>query len=419
MNDVRTTADTDQLREQISALEQLLEVQERSVVEHSERADAALQQLRDNNVILRSVLESMSDGVIVADPNGKFLLFNHAAEEMLGIGMMDVDPEKWSEQYGCYQSDQITPYEPQQLPLARAIHGEKVDEEEMFIRNPQRPRGLWVSINARPMMNDEGKFIGGMVTFRDVTERKQGEEALKRQNDELARTNKELDDFAYIASHDLKEPLRGISNFASFLASDYADKVDEEGREMLETLVRLAQRLERLIDSLLHYSRMGRNALALKRHDLNNILSDVLDSLRVPLEQENVEVQIPEPLPSVRCDRDRVSEVFTHLITNAYIYNDKPAKRIEIGFRHESPAAGDGRRRKRPVFYVRDNGIGMRKKHLDSIFRIFRRLHAREKFGGGPGAGLTFVRKIVERHGGDIWVESKEGEGSTFYFTLQ
>jgi signal transduction histidine kinase len=237
---------------------------------------------------------------------------------------------------------------------------------------------------------------------------------LEVRNEELAQSNKELDDFAYIASHDLKEPLRGIHNFSNFLLEDYGDKLDEEGRSKLMTLTRLTRRMETLIDSLLHFSRLGRVDLAIDRVDLNGIVAEVLDSLAISLAQENVEVRIPRPLPAVRADRARVGEIFHNLIVNAMRYNDKPRKWIEIGVSENGGQPGAT-----PVFYVRDNGIGIPEKHHDAVFRIFKRLHGRDQYGGGTGAGLTIARKIVERHHGRIWLESSAGEGTTFYFTLE
>jgi signal transduction histidine kinase len=241
----------------------------------------------------------------------------------------------------------------------------------------------------------------------------QAEEALVRQAQELSRSNAELDDFAYIASHDLKEPLRGIHNYSNFLLEDYEDKLDDDGRQKLETLVRLTQRMEALIEALLYYSRVGRLDLAIRDTELGLVVNEVLDSLRPLIHDAGVEVRIPQPLPHMRCDQARVGEIFRNLVTNAIKYNDKPEKWVEINYRT------DGAPQAPRVFYVRDNGIGIRENHLDSIFRIFKRLHGRDKYGGGTGAGLTIAKKIVERHGGRIWVESQVGEGTTFYFTLE
>lgn len=244
---------------------------------------------------------------------------------------------------------------------------------------------------------------------------------LAKINVELERSNNELDAFAYIASHDLKEPLRGIHNYASFLIEDYAEVLHEEGVSKLETLVRLTQRMEDLIDSLLHFSRLGRVELAWQETDLNDLVKNVIDVLKLSLPMSNVEIRIPRPLPRVKCDRIQINEVFSNLISNAIKYNDRTEKWIEIGFldfenqsRHDTEEFGEVA----IVLYLRDNGIGIREYHLENIFRIFKRLHGPKKYGGGTGAGLTIAKKIVERHGGKIWVESIFGEGSTFYFTL-
>lgn len=249
-------------------------------------------------------------------------------------------------------------------------------------------------------------------------------EELQQLNLELTRSNQELDSFAYIASHDLKEPLRGIHNYSHFLLEDYAEQFDEEGAGKLQTLIRLTQRMETLIDSLLYYSRVGRAELAVRATNLDATLDETLELLAPRLQESGVEVRRPRPLPTVEADQARIGEVFTNLMTNAVKYNDKAEKWVEIGW-EEGPGAGDEGLEKEgdpnipaPIFYVRDNGIGINAVNREQVFRIFRRLHGREEFGGGVGAGLTIARKIVERHGGRIWLESTPGEGTTFYFTL-
>lgn len=243
-------------------------------------------------------------------------------------------------------------------------------------------------------------------------------------NTELERSNVELDAFAYVASHDLKEPLRGIHNYSSFLIEDYGDQIGEDGNDKLQTLMRLTQRMEDLIDSLLHYSRLGRADLQIRTVDLKQLVDGVIEVVKIS-KSEPVTFQLPEPMPSVECDRTQVTELFTNLITNAIKYNDKAEKRIEIGYLEPDEAATNLRWPslvdspiESTIYYVRDNGIGIRAKHLETVFRIFKRLHPPKRFGGGTGAGLTIVKKIVERHDGQIWIDSVYGEGSTFYFTL-
>ena len=242
-------------------------------------------------------------------------------------------------------------------------------------------------------------------------------EDLQRRSEELALSNQELEDFSYIVSHDLKEPLRGISNYATFVIEDYGDRLDDKGREMLETLPRLAKRLETFLDDLLDYSRVGRLDLGVEETDLNKTVAGIVDTLQEFIDRNGADVRVPAPLPTVRCDSTRAGEVFRNLITNAVKYNDKAGKLVEISFR-SGEKQDDGGPDAAPVFYVRDNGIGIPDKQQDAVFKIFKRLHARDKFGGGTGAGLTIVKRIVERHGGTIWLESEPGEGSTFYFTL-
>ncbi|MBE9107954.1 GAF domain-containing protein [Nodosilinea sp. LEGE 07298] len=248
-----------------------------------------------------------------------------------------------------------------------------------------------------------------------------------RQADELAlmnyklqRSNEELDSFAYIASHDLKEPLRGIHNYANFLMEDYSEVLDQDGVAKLQTLVRLTQRMEDLINSLLHFSRLDRAELQPQPVDLNDLVQQVTATLKIARSQNDIEFRIPQPLPQVPCDRTQVTELFTNLISNAIKYNDKAHKWIEVGAidPSEAPPPDSSPITASPVFYVRDNGIGIPPQFTDKIFQIFRRLHGRDDYGGGTGAGLTIARKVVERHGGRIWVKSTPGEGSTFFLTL-
>jgi signal transduction histidine kinase len=261
---------------------------------------------------------------------------------------------------------------------------------------------------------------------RENVERRRAEQTLKRSMEQLERSNRELEDFAYISSHDLREPLRGIHNYASFLLEDYAERLDDEGQAKLYTLAQLSQRMDSLIDALLHYSRVGSLDLAMDDIDLNRILAEVLDSLDKLLHEAGIEVRVPAPLPTVRCDKVGISEVFRNLIGNAMQYNDKPHKWIEIGcIDHDQQTRHtvEGQASKASlgacqVLYVRDNGIGILQKHHEAIFRIFKRLHGRDKYGGGVGVGLTMVRRIIERHEGRIWVESSPGQGATFYFTI-
>jgi chemotaxis family two-component system sensor kinase Cph1 len=234
-------------------------------------------------------------------------------------------------------------------------------------------------------------------------------ERLALLNRQLEESNLELDSFAYVASHDLREPLRGIHHYAQYLLDTCADRVDAEAQTKLHSLLRLAKRMDTLINSLLHYSRVGRLELSLVDVDLNASLAETFDLLAISRQEVSMEFSIPRPLPTIRCDAVRIRELLVNLISNAIKYNQQLIRRVEVGYRENGANI---------EFYVTDNGIGVPAKFHDQIFKMFNRLHGRDEFGGGNGAGLTICRKIVERHGGRIWVESEAGSGSTFYFTL-
>ncbi len=235
-------------------------------------------------------------------------------------------------------------------------------------------------------------------------------------NIELQQSNSELDAFTYIASHDLKEPLRGIHNYSNFLLEDYGDILNQDGQDKLNTLVRLTTRMEELIEALLRYSRLGRTALEIQTINMNELLENIISMLKASFQNQFLEIRIPKTLPTVEGDRILLEELFTNLITNALKYNNKEEKWVEIGYL--DPLENAESDNNLSTFYVKDNGIGIREKHLDTIFRIFKRLHGQNQYGGGTGAGLTIVKRIVERHGGKMWVDSVYGEGTTFYFTL-
>ncbi len=234
-------------------------------------------------------------------------------------------------------------------------------------------------------------------------------------NLELQHINRELDAFTYIASHDLKEPLRGIHNYSTFLLEDYKNILDDDGKDKLNTLVRLTKRMEELIEALLRYSRIGRAELTIQPVNLNTLVENIISMLRVSVQNKSWKIIMLKPLPEIQGDPILIEEILTNLITNGLKYNDKPEKIIEIGYLEEKHPETE---ENTYTFYVKDNGIGIREKHLDVIFRIFKRLHGQNQYGGGTGAGLTIVKRIIERHGGRIWVESIYGEGTTFYFRL-
>ena len=251
-------------------------------------------------------------------------------------------------------------------------------------------------------------------------------EELERLNVQLARSNAELDTFAFAAAHDLQEPLRGIHNYALFLEEDYGDVLDAEGRERLTTIMRLVQRSSALIASLLDYARVGRVDLELEDLDLAAAVADVRELLHGRLSERGARIDVTPA--AVRADRDRLGELLANLISNAVKYTPGDAPVVEVGTCAVREAGDVPERIQRAlgvgypaptVYFVRDRGIGIAPEHHEAIFALFRRLHGREDYGGGAGAGLTLARRIVERHGGMIWVQSSPGQGTTMFFTLE
>jgi signal transduction histidine kinase len=228
-----------------------------------------------------------------------------------------------------------------------------------------------------------------------------------RSEAQVDRVHRELDDFAYIASHDLKEPLRGISAYCEILLEDYHDKLDENGRQRLLKLVDLCQRLENLISDLLTYCRVGGVRPATTGIDLGEVVDEMLETLGPAIDRRRATVDVASRLPVVTGDPTLIGIVLSNLVANGLKFNQSPQPRVEIGCLPTQP----------PTFYVRDNGIGIPQEHHEAIFTIFRRLHGRSQYEG-TGVGLTIVRKIVQSHGGRIWLESGPGAGATFFFTL-
>jgi PAS domain S-box-containing protein len=225
---------------------------------------------------------------------------------------------------------------------------------------------------------------------------------------EIEARNKELDDFTYVVSHDLKEPLISIEGYSKILLKEYEDKVGDEGKEFLGALIQSSVRLKNLIDDLLQLSRLGRLAESTETISVNRVVREVLQDIQFTLKEHNVTVDVAEDLPTVQYNHTQLGIVFRNLISNAVKFNTSEFPRVVISATRNADQY---------VISVADNGIGIDQKYFDKIFMIFQRLHRNEEYRG-TGAGLTIVKKIVENHRGRIWVESAGGKGSTFFFTI-
>jgi PAS domain S-box-containing protein len=368
-------------------------------------------QLQNSENKLRSMIDSALDAVIGMDQQGKITEWNRQAEVIFGW--------LYSEAIGKSLAQMIIPSEHHdshnrglQRFLADGtgpILSRRIEVEALNRRGEQFPVEL--SIAAQKLHDNTYQFT---AFLRDITVRKDVEEKLQHYMKELEESNRELDDFSYIASHDLKEPLRGLHNFSRFLLEDYQDKLDDEGKNMLYTIADLTKRMDELLSSLLHYSRLGRTELSVRATSLDEMARNAIVMHAVQIKETNTKVEILQELPTAVCDYVRIAEVFQNLIGNALKYNDKQDRKIEIGYlKNHTRYPGED------VYFVRDNGIGIEPKNLEAIFKIFRRLHAKDAYGGGTGSGLTIARKIITQHGGYIWAESQgKGQGTTFFFTI-
>jgi len=289
--------------------------------------------------------------------------------------------------------------------IDRALNGESFDLES-FVGDKEYGRRYFL-ISHNPVRDSNGKIIGVAVYSHDLTARKHAEKALQETLKELERSNAELQQFAYIASHDLQEPLRMVSSFTQLLEKRYKGKLDSDADDYIGYIIEGAHRMKDLIDDLLTFSRLNTDTREFKSTDLNQLIKKVLLNFKSVINDNNAQIT-HDPLPNLICDSSQFIQLFQNLISNALKFQGDEFPEIHIS----SQTSG-----KNWLFSIRDNGIGIDTGHKEMIFNIFKRLHTHEEYEG-TGIGLAICKKVVERHGGQIWVESKPSRGSTFYFTI-
>lgn len=257
-----------------------------------------------------------------------------------------------------------------------------------------------------PLFQAIGDAYDGFETDRRLIERSLdiSSAELMAINERLCRANEELNDFAYVVSHDLKAPLRGIKTLADWIAADGADQLSADAREHLRLLQHRVERMHDLIDGILQYSRVGRTQEVTVPVNLSELVPEIVLVLDVPA---GLTITVQKSLPVIECDRTRITQVFQNLLSNAIKFMDKSAGHIEVG--------GDGAD-SLWTFHVADNGPGIEEKYHEKVFQLFQTLSPHDEFES-TGVGLTLVKRIVEMYGGRVWIESRPGEGSTFYFT--
>ena len=376
------------------------------------------QALERQSRMLQSVLDSIADGLVAADEQGRFIIWNPAAQKILGLGPANLGSQGWSEHFGLFLDDTVTPFPAEQLPLARAIRGE-TSTAQMFVRNPELEEGAWIEVNGGPLKDKDGGVRGGVVAFRDITHKRNSEREIHQLNSELEHrvaertaqleeANQELESFTYSVAHDLRAPLRHIAGFSGILLEEFGPALNAEGGRYVQRIHEGTQKMGQLLDELLALARVGRRALNLQVTALTSMVKEVISILQPEIEGRHVEWKIAD-LPSVECDPTLTKQVFQNLISNALKYSRprSPAV-IEIG---QMNGNGDS------VIFVRDNGVGFSMKYADKLFGVFQRLHSSEEFEG-TGVGLATVHRIIKKHKGRLWAESELDSGATFYFTL-
>jgi len=372
----------------------------RNVSERKQAEDA----LRESEERYKNLFKANIDGILIADPTTKKFryanpamcrMLGYSEEELTQMGVADIHPKESLEQVFA--------------EFEALASGAKITAKDLpCVRKDGQV--ISVSINAGMVTINQTKYL--LAIFRNITERKQAEQRqvqliqeLERTNQEVKNINQELKDFAYIVSHDLKAPLRGIKTLAKWISTDYADKLDDNGKEQMNLLASRVDRMHNLIDGILQYSRVGRVEEEKVVVNLNELAAEAIDMVAPP---ENITITIENELPTVECEQTRIMQVFQNLLSNAVKYMDKPKGQIKVNCVEE-----DGFWK----FSIADNGPGIEEKNFERIFKIFQTLTPRDEFES-TGIGLTITKKIVELYNGKIWVESKPGHGSTFFFTL-
>ncbi len=355
------------------------------------KAEQALSQERD---LLQALIDNIPDSIYFKDDKNRFVRVNKTKAEHSGttpenmIGKTDFDFLPKKEAKECFADDNRVMRS--NRPLSDKI--EKITHKD--------GTEYWFSVTKIPRHNERGEVIGTMGISRDIS-------GLKKTQEELGRSNAELENFAYIASHDLQEPLRMVSSYLQLLERRYKGRFDSDADEFISYAVDGASRMEGMINDLLEYSRVSTKAKPFKPTECEAVLERTLDNLKIAIEESRA-VVTHTPLPTVMADGIQLVQLFQNLIGNAIKFRDKKPPQIHLSAKEQNS---------KWLFSVRDNGIGISPEYIERIFQVFQRLHSRADYPG-TGIGLAVCKRIVEHHGGRIWVESQSGKGSTFYFTI-
>jgi len=342
-----------------------------------------------------TTFDAIADPVSIQNADCEIIRVNKAFAQMVGKEPEELVGRK------CYEAVHGTEQPWPTCPHRCTLREGKPHTQAFFEPN----LGCHVEVATWPVLDKKGQIEGSVHIIKNIDDRKNTEAKQALLIRQLEEVNEELTHFAYVVSHDLKAPLRGIKLLTEWLCNDYSDQLGDDAKENLDLLQSRVDRMHNLIEGVLQYSRVGRIKEDVVEVDLNELLPCIIDAIAPP---EHVTITVEGPLPNIECEQTRITQVFQNLLTNAVKYMDKPLGEVTVACADRGDAW---------TFRISDNGPGIEEKYFDRIFRIFQTLAPRDEFES-TGVGLTLVKKIVELYGGRIWVESGLGQGSTFFFTL-
>ena len=355
--------------------------------------------LQESEFKYRQIVELAEEGIWVIDRNGLTNYVNHAMARMLGYSELEMFGRPLFEFMDKSEKEKALDH------IERRKQG--IGDQHEFKFKSKDGKDIWTHMSTSPVMDSQDNLLSCCALVYNITSRKEAEQQMLQLTEDLKRSNEELEQFAYVASHDLQEPLRAVTSYTQLLAQRYQGNLDDRADKYIHYIVDGATRMQQLINDLLAYSRLGTRGQEFEQADCNAVVKQTMCNLQIAIAETKAVITC-DAMPTVMADEFQLVQLFQNLVANSIKFCRQDIPLIHIAAcRQESEW----------VFSVRDNGIGIDPQYADRIFIIFQRLHGRRQYSG-TGIGLAMCKRIVERHGGRIWVESQEGKGATFYFTI-
>jgi len=358
--------------------------------------------LRESEEVFRLLVEAVEDyAIIMLDTDGRVTSWNVGAERIKGYRAEEIIGHHFS----CfYSNDDVEQDKPNQELRIAAAEGHFENEGYRIRKDGNK---FWANVVITALRDDDNQLKGFSKITRDITERKRADDLLQKAFHDLERSNKDLEQFAYVASHDLQEPLRMVSSFTQLLEQRYKDKLDQDAHDFIAFAVDGANRMQRLINDLLEYSRLTTRGKEFVTVDTNSVLAQVFANLQTKIEETHA-IITKDDLPIIVADESQMIRILQNLIDNALKFKHDSAPIIHLSAHVKGGFT---------IFSVRDNGLGIEQQYADKVFQIFQRLNNSKEYPG-TGIGLAMCKRVIERHGGKIWFESELGKGTTFFFTI-